>query len=48
MTLRRITLIASFGIIAGLYVLAPYLPDWVTAWPRDLVLPVAKTITAAI
>jgi glycine betaine/proline transport system permease protein len=48
MNWRRIIVIAGFGIIAGLYVLAPHLPGWITSWPRDLVLPVAKGLSAAI
>lgn len=45
---RQVGTIASLLVIAGIFMLAPHLPAWLVAWPREYILPVAKGLSSGL
>ena len=46
--LRRVGVFVSVIAIVGLYMLAPYAPEWMVTWPREFIVPVAKGLSSAL
>ena len=42
---RQVGIIASLLVIAGIFMLAPLLPAWLVAWPREYIVPAAKGLS---
>ncbi|WP_156150714.1 proline/glycine betaine ABC transporter permease [Hyphomicrobium sp. 99] len=45
---RQVGIVASLLVIAAIYMLAPFLPAWLVAWPREYILPAAKYLSSGL